>query len=315
MRTGVKRLVAALSAVLAAGAATAEIDGHGPDAWAVTGVAADDVLNMRMEPGTQYLVIDGPAHNARGLRLITCVPLLIPQIYQRLTEAQRTSLPQRWCPMQSADYSKAGWVAQRFLKEDVGAAAVQPGGPGASVPQAQTIGDPLIDGAARLVRDLYADFSAVTGQDGNPFAVSNAQRYFFVDLAPELGSRGSDLLYGAQGFQGTITRIAPDSQTPMLRGMIIVNVDYINFGEAGRAPFDCARIRSNKERQSASSASTTPDGPFHDAPLHPKRSHIFPILAGYSGRSATPPKPLSDDFWRGHPLGRRHGRGRSASPD
>lgn len=28
----------------------AEIDGHGPDAWRVTGVAPDDVLNARMGP-------------------------------------------------------------------------------------------------------------------------------------------------------------------------------------------------------------------------------------------------------------------------
>ena len=35
----------AVAATLATGA-LAEIDGHGPDAWRVTGVAADDVLNM-----------------------------------------------------------------------------------------------------------------------------------------------------------------------------------------------------------------------------------------------------------------------------
>jgi len=32
-------------------ATRAEIDGHGPDAWRVTGVAPDDVLNAWMGPG------------------------------------------------------------------------------------------------------------------------------------------------------------------------------------------------------------------------------------------------------------------------
>ena len=45
--------------------ASAEIDGHGPDAWRVTGVAADDVLNARVGPGTGYPVIDSFAHDAR----------------------------------------------------------------------------------------------------------------------------------------------------------------------------------------------------------------------------------------------------------
>lgn len=247
MRTGLIGILALAMGVVTS-SAKAEIDGHGPDAWRVTRVAADDVLNMRMGPGTQYLVIDSLAPDARGLRQITCVPLLIPQISHRLTEAQRASLPQRWCLMQSADFAKAGWVAQRFITEDVGQAAVQPTEVHSAVPQAQTIGDPLIDGAARLVRGLYVDFAAMTGQGSNSFAAGNAQRYFFADLVPRLRGHGADLLYGGQDFQGEITRIAPDSQTPMLRGMITVNVDYINYGEASRATF---RLRADTQQQGA----------------------------------------------------------------
>lgn len=116
-------LAALLVACLTAPAAWAEIDGHGPDAWRVTGVAADDVLNMRMGPGTQYLVIDHLAPDARGLEQITCVPLLIPSIYHRLTDAERAALPPRWCLMRSSDHAQAGWVAQRFLMEDAAAPA------------------------------------------------------------------------------------------------------------------------------------------------------------------------------------------------
>src|SRR5690606_9481160 len=47
--------------------AHAEIDGHGPDAWRVTGVAAQDTLNARMGPGTSYPVIETFAQDERGM--------------------------------------------------------------------------------------------------------------------------------------------------------------------------------------------------------------------------------------------------------
>lgn len=210
--------------------------------------AANDVLNVRMGPGTQYLAIDSVAPDARGLRQIPCMPLLIPQTYHPLTEAQRANLPERRCLMQSADFAKAGWVAQRFITEDTSQAIGQPTKGQATVPQAQSTGGSLIDGATRLVRDLYADFAAMTEQSNNPFAASNTQRYFFANLVPGLRGHGTDLLYGEQDFLGEIMRIVPGAQTPMLRGMITINVDYINFGEAGRATF---RLRADTQQQGA----------------------------------------------------------------
>lgn len=222
---------------LATPAAHAEIDGHGPDAWRVTGVAANDVLNMRMGPGTQYLVIGSLAPNARGLEQITCVPLLIPSIYNRLSEAERAALPQRWCLMRTPDFAKAGWVAQRFFMEDGLEETSGPGAaPGADIPL-KTIGDPLIDGAAALVRDLYVDFAASGSQADNPFAHANVGRYFFANMAPELRGHGSDLLYGGQDFQGEVTRIAPDADKPMFRGTIKVNADFTNFGREDSIAF------------------------------------------------------------------------------
>lgn len=237
----------ALGLALAAPAAQAEIDGHGPDSWRVTGVAADDVLNIRMGPGTDYLVIDHFAPNARALEQITCVPLLIPSITHQLNDAQRANLPPRWCLMRSSDFSKAGWVAQRFLMED---GLEEVGAPGAesSLDVVQTIGDPMIDDAAFLVRDLYAVFEAQRSAVENPFAPPLARRYFFVDLVPALTGHGADLLYDGQDFQGEILRIAPDPDQPMLRGMITVNVDFTNFGARKRAVF---RLRADTAQAGA----------------------------------------------------------------
>ncbi len=237
MRTRLMMMAAAIAMALSAPAARAEIDGHGPDAWRVTGVASDDMLNMRMGPGTQYLVIDKLAPDARGLRQVTCVPLLIPQIWNRLTEAQRAELPPRWCLMQTSDLGKAGWVAQRFLMEDTGEAAVDPATGTDQIPAAQTIGDPLIDDATRLVRDLYAAEAASRSQADYPFSPANGARYFFAGIVPSLAGHGGDVLYDSQDFQGWITRIAPDAERPMFRGMITVNVDFTNFGQANRAVF------------------------------------------------------------------------------
>lgn len=241
-------LAVAGGVTLTAPAARAEIDGHGPDAWRVTGVAADDVLNMRMGPGTDYLVIDRLAPDARRLEQITCVPLLIPSIYHRLSEAQRAGLPQRWCLMRSADFSKAGWVAQRFIMEDGLEEVVQPGAGTDGGTSPDMSGDPLIDGALSLVRDLYADFAASDSRTDNPFAPANAPNYFFAELVPALAGHGADLLYDAQDFQGEVTRIAPDSEQPMLRGMITVNADVTNFGRQSRAVF---RLRADTEQPGA----------------------------------------------------------------
>lgn len=232
---------------VATGAVRAEIDGHGPDAWRVVGVAADGVLNMRMGPGTEYFVIDRLPPDARGLELITCVPLLIPSVYQKLTEAQRADLPQRWCLMRTADLTRAGWVAQRFLAEDVrqGAGASA----GASGPNTlDIIGDAMIDEAVFLVRDLYAAFESQTGASDNPFGPTQARRYFFADIAPSLTGHGADILYDAQDFDGRIARIGPDRDQPMFRGMITVTVDLANFGQARQIVF---RLRPDPTQSGA----------------------------------------------------------------
>jgi hypothetical protein len=100
------------------GTARADLDGHGPDAWRVSGVRADDVLNARMGPGTNYAVISHFKPDEGGLQQITCVPFLPAGAYMAMSEGERKALPSGWCLMRSGDLSRAGWVAARFLQED-----------------------------------------------------------------------------------------------------------------------------------------------------------------------------------------------------
>lgn len=131
--------------------AQAEIDGHGPDAWRVTGVSSNDTLNARMGPGTNFPVIVSFAHNERSLEQITCVPFHNLGQYQALTAAQLKALPPRWCLMRDATMAKAGWVAQRFITPDntVEVLAAKP------VKQPADTGDAIIIKAEQLVAALY----------------------------------------------------------------------------------------------------------------------------------------------------------------
>lgn len=244
-RQRMKTTIAAMAALvlaLAIPAARAQIDGHGPDAWRVTDVAASDMLNARMGPGTNYPVIETFAPNERGLQQITCVPYYAVRHRIEMTEEQIEALPPSWCLMRGADMTRAGWVAQRFIRPDDREAV-------ASEAQSES-GDPLIDSAASLVRDLYNAFERSTTRANNPFMRPEADKYFFADVIADMRGHGADVLYGAQDFQGEVTHIAPDPDQPMFRGTITVNVDFTNWGEAHRAIF---WLRSDTAR---------PDAPF-----------------------------------------------------
>lgn len=228
--------------ILMASVAQADLDGHGPDAWRVTGVASDDMLNARMGPGTEYKVIEKFAPDERGLQQITCVPYYAPHHYMEMSEAQIKALPPRWCLMRDAGMMRAGWVAQRFITPD-NAEPVRP--------KTQDVsGDALIDSAQALVRDLYTAFEHSKSQADNPFMRPEADKYFSADVIPDLAGHGGDVLYDAQDFQGKVTRIAPDPDQPMFRGMISINVDFTNFGRDQRVIF---RLRADTAR---------PDAPF-----------------------------------------------------
>lgn len=101
-------------------AAPALAEADGPDAWRITGVAADDRLNVRAGPSVDYPVLGSYAHDARGLQTVICIPTLTASQYFALSEADQAAigtLP-NWCAIAAPEGGVAGWVNARFLTED-----------------------------------------------------------------------------------------------------------------------------------------------------------------------------------------------------
>lgn len=245
-------------------AALAEIDGHGPDAWKVQGVASNDMLNARMGPGTSYPVIETFAHDERELEQITCIPYYTMKHYSVMSEAEIDALPSPWCLMRSADMSKAGWVAQRYLIADFdddvlsGETGINNGSeavidtmkmlPAPTAGSDSWSSDRLIEHARGLVAALYKYDDPAQGRSYLDPKASDS--FFSRDFVAALQSSppGADLLIGAQDFEGSISEPVPDPDDPMLRGMITINVDFVNFGQAQRAVF---RLRGDTSRPDA----------------------------------------------------------------
>ena len=100
-----------------AGASAQSADG--PDFWAVTGVHANDALNMRIAPSADSEAILRIPHNARGLKNYGCPNDVTFEQWKRMTKAQRDfAARSRWCQVEYQ--GRKGWVAGRFLREDAG---------------------------------------------------------------------------------------------------------------------------------------------------------------------------------------------------
>lgn len=239
----IKTVLATLALAVLASSAQAEIDGHGPDAWRVTGVGPNDKLNARMGPGTNYPVIEAFAPNERGMQQITCVPFYTAAHYTAMTQSQVKALPQRWCLMRNASMSKAGWVAQRHIKPEGEVTDITPNTLKAEAVHEPYAPDPDIDpvGQAQdLVREIYErQFQSENSSLPSAFDRSVAHHYFTDDILSWLasGKIGAHPLYGAQDFDGAYEDPMPDPKRPMLRGMITINVDFTNFGKKQRAVF------------------------------------------------------------------------------
>ncbi|MHA6686672.1 hypothetical protein [Mesorhizobium sp. A556] len=242
-RHAIKTAFAAFALAILASSARAEIDGHGPDAWRVTGVSSNDKLNARMGPGTNFPVIEAFAHNERGMQQITCVPFYTAAHYTAMSEAQIKALPPRWCLMRNRSMSKAGWVAQRFITPDDAVAAPRAQAKPAPAAHEPYAANPDIDPVAQaqdLVREIYErQFLSESGGTPSPFDPSVARNYFTDDIVAWLASGNVDAhpLYGAQDFDGSIGEPTPDPDRPMLRGMITINVDFTNFGRKQRVVY------------------------------------------------------------------------------
>lgn len=72
----------------------------GPDYWQVTGVAADDTLNLRSGPGTSHQVV-ARAPNGAVFRNLGC----------------RGTGSSRWCHLETPNGQISGWASGRYLQE------------------------------------------------------------------------------------------------------------------------------------------------------------------------------------------------------
>jgi hypothetical protein len=90
----------------------------GPDFWAVTGVAPNDVLNLRVAPDGDSKAIGRIPYNARGVRNFGCPNAVTFDQWLGMTQAQRDKAQRRprWCQVEYNGVK--GWVNGRFLKED-----------------------------------------------------------------------------------------------------------------------------------------------------------------------------------------------------
>lgn len=88
-----------------------------PQYWAVTGVAADDVLNLRDVPHGDSRKLAGIPPNARGLKHLGCLrPEPSLDRWMEMTESERRNAKLEWCRVEYR--GQQGWVAGRFLKPD-----------------------------------------------------------------------------------------------------------------------------------------------------------------------------------------------------
>jgi len=122
LRARAVAMALALIAVFAP-AFRAQADADGPDVFRVTGVAADDVLNIRLEPDPGAPKIGEIPPNGDGIRNLGCQGGLSFAEWQAATPEQRAAAQRaRWCRI--AYGGVQGWVAGRFLAE--GTAPAEP---------------------------------------------------------------------------------------------------------------------------------------------------------------------------------------------
>ena len=114
-----KILLTAVTALSATTAATVSLaDADGPDFFSVTGVASNDVLNIRETSSANARKIGAIPSNVGGIRNLGCENGLSFAEWEKATEEERQAVAKRrWCKI---DYQgTVGWVSGRYLTEDV----------------------------------------------------------------------------------------------------------------------------------------------------------------------------------------------------
>lgn len=113
-----RNLCIALCALVLASAIAANVkaDADGPDFYRVTGVASDDVLNIRAEPKASSDKVGTIPHNADGLKNEGCEGGLSYEQWSEASDTERNAANyRRWCRIIYKGVE--GWVAGRFLEE------------------------------------------------------------------------------------------------------------------------------------------------------------------------------------------------------
>lgn len=91
----------------------------GPDYFAVTGVAANDVLNIRAKPSPKGEKVGEIPHDGRGIQNLGCQGGPTFAEWEKLSKTERKRAGrQRWCRIRYEGFE--GWVAGWFLTEDSG---------------------------------------------------------------------------------------------------------------------------------------------------------------------------------------------------
>lgn len=109
-------LIAVMSIALLSMSSAAQAEADGPDWWTVTGVGANDVLNIRAEPAASAEKIGKVPTNAQGLRNLGCTGEMSFDEWEKATETEREQARfNRWCKIRYA--GTTGWVAGRYLTE------------------------------------------------------------------------------------------------------------------------------------------------------------------------------------------------------
>ena len=118
----IARPIYAACALAFAAIVSAGVNAEEPPAfWAVTGVASNDVLNMRDVPSADSKSVGQIPPNARGLKHLGCRRNQPPlEQWARMNQAARREALTQWCRVEY--HGQQGWVAGRFLKPDGGAA-------------------------------------------------------------------------------------------------------------------------------------------------------------------------------------------------
>ncbi|MCV6823890.1 MULTISPECIES: MliC family protein [Halocynthiibacter] len=110
--------IAACAITLSVGFAPVSVsaEASGPDYYRVTGVSADDVLNIRAQPKASATKVGQIPANGDGLQNLGCVGEMSFAEWEKASEAERAAAAKkRWCEIEYA--GTRGWVAGWFLAE------------------------------------------------------------------------------------------------------------------------------------------------------------------------------------------------------